>query len=163
MELKMYTPVSPKFVFQKVRFKVLHYNQYDFIRQHPGFSKDQASMLKSLLLIISSSDIVTHYNGCIQGEKYFFFIKVGAANIRLKLDYRQSGVDRIQKNHIYHNKQCQTFYRKINNCLVVKALDSQSRGPVFKPLGGSKVGSPFHPSEVDKMSTRNFWELSGKK
>ena len=21
----------------------------------------------------------------------------------------------------------------------------------------------FHPSEVDKMSTRNFWELSGKK
>ena len=23
--------------------------------------------------------------------------------------------------------------------------------------------SAFHPSEVDKMSTRNFWELSGKK
>ena len=21
----------------------------------------------------------------------------------------------------------------------------------------------FHPSEVDKMSTRNFWELNGKK
>ena len=32
-----------------------------------------------------------------------------------------------------------------------------------KPLGGSKVNSAFHPSEVDKMSTRNFWELSGKK
>ena len=32
-----------------------------------------------------------------------------------------------------------------------------------KPLGGSKVDSVFHPSEVDKMSTRNFWELSGKK
>ena len=48
--------------------------------------------------------------------------------------------------------------------LVVKALDSQSRGPVFKkPVGGSKVDSAFHPSEVDKMSTRNFWELSGKK
>ena len=30
-----------------------------------------------------------------------------------------------------------------------------SRGPMRKPLGGSKVG--FHPSEVDKMSTRNFW------
>ena len=45
--------------------------------------------------------------------------------------------------------------------LAVKALDSQSRGPVLKPLGGSKVDSAFHPSEVDKVSTRNFWELSG--
>ena len=32
-----------------------------------------------------------------------------------------------------------------------------------KPLGGSKVDPAFHPSEVDKMSTKNFWELSGKK
>ena len=32
-----------------------------------------------------------------------------------------------------------------------------------KPLGGSKVDSAFHPSEVDEISTRNFWELSGKK
>ena len=31
------------------------------------------------------------------------------------------------------------------------------------PLGGSKVDSAFHPSEVDKMSTRNFQGLSGKK
>ena len=30
-------------------------------------------------------------------------------------------------------------------------------------LGGSKVDSAFHPFELDKMSTRNFWELSGKK
>ena len=30
-------------------------------------------------------------------------------------------------------------------------------------LGGSKVDSAFHPSEVDKMSTRSFWKLSGKK
>ena len=35
--------------------------------------------------------------------------------------------------------------------------------PRSKPLGGSKVDSAFHPSEVDKMSTRNIWELSGKK
>ena len=35
--------------------------------------------------------------------------------------------------------------------------------PCSRPLGGSKVDSAFHPSEVDKMSTRNFWELSGKK
>ena len=35
--------------------------------------------------------------------------------------------------------------------------------PCSKPLAGSKVDSAFHPSEVDKMSTRNFWELGGKK
>ena len=35
--------------------------------------------------------------------------------------------------------------------------------PCSKPLGGSKVESAFHPSEVGKMSTRKFWELSGKK
>ena len=26
-----------------------------------------------------------------------------------------------------------------------------------------QVDSAFHPSDVDKMSTRNFWEVSGKK
>ena len=31
-----------------------------------------------------------------------------------------------------------------------------------KPLGGSKVDSAFHHSEVGKMSTRNIWELSDK-
>ena len=46
---------------------------------------------------------------------------------------------------------------------MVKALDSQSRGPMFKTLGGSKVDSAVHPSEVDKMSTRDFWELGGKR
>ena len=35
--------------------------------------------------------------------------------------------------------------------------------PCSKLLGGSKVDSAFYPYEVDKMSTRNFWELSGKK
>ena len=35
--------------------------------------------------------------------------------------------------------------------------------PCLKPQGGSKVDSVFHPCEVDKISTRNFWELSGKK
>ena len=32
-----------------------------------------------------------------------------------------------------------------------------------KLLDGSKVNSAFHSSEADKMSTRNFHELSGKK
>ena len=34
---------------------------------------------------------------------------------------------------------------------------------LYEPLGGSKVDSAFHPSEVNKMSTRDFWQLSGKK
>ena len=50
-----------------------------------------------------------------------------------------------------------------SNGLVVKALDSQFRGPVFKTTGWLQGRSAFHPSEVNKMSTRNFWELSGKK
>ena len=33
----------------------------------------------------------------------------------------------------------------------------------FRATRWSKVDSAFHPPEVDKMSTRIFWELSGKK
>ena len=50
MELKMHTSVSLKFVFEKIKFKVLHYIQHDLIRQHPGLSKDQISMFKSLVI-----------------------------------------------------------------------------------------------------------------
>ena len=35
--------------------------------------------------------------------------------------------------------------------------------PYERLVCGSKVDSAFHPSEVSKVSTRNFWELSGKK
>ena len=35
--------------------------------------------------------------------------------------------------------------------------------PCSKSLSGSKVDSAIQPSEVHKMSTRNFWELSAKK
>ena len=49
-----------------------------------------------------------------------------------------------------------------SNGLVVKVLDSQSRGPCSQLMGGYKVDSAFHPSEVKKMRTRNFWELGGK-
>ena len=54
-----------------------------------------------------------------------------------------------------------------SNGLVVKALDSYSRGLVFKTTegggggggwGGFKTDSVFHPSEVDKMSTKNIRE-----
>ena len=33
MEPRTYNPVSPKFIFEKIKFKVLHNIQYDFIRQ----------------------------------------------------------------------------------------------------------------------------------
>ena len=49
------------------------------------------------------------------------------------------------------------------NDLVVKVLDSQPGILCSKPLNGSKVDSAFYPSKIDQMSTRNFWELSGKK
>ena len=50
MELKTYTPVGLKFVFEKIKFKVLHYIQHDFIRQRLGLSKDQASKFKSFVI-----------------------------------------------------------------------------------------------------------------
>ena len=50
MELKTYNPVSPKFVFEKINFKVLHYIQHDFICQCLALSKDQASMFKSFVI-----------------------------------------------------------------------------------------------------------------
>ena len=40
--------------------------------------------------------------------------------------------------------------------LVVKALDSQSMGPVFKTTGRLKVDSAFHPSKVNDMRTRHL-------
>ena len=50
MKLKMNTPVSLKFVFEKIIFKVLRYIQHDFIRQRPRLSKDQISISKSLVI-----------------------------------------------------------------------------------------------------------------
>ena len=73
MELKTYTPVGLKFVFKKIKFHIFHYIQHDFICQHPGLSKDQTSMFKriskTLLLTISSLNIVTHSNGYIKDDK----------------------------------------------------------------------------------------------
>ena len=50
MERKTYTPVILKFVFEKIKFKVLHYIQHDFIHQRSGLSKDQIGMSKSLVI-----------------------------------------------------------------------------------------------------------------
>ena len=49
MELKTYTPVGPKFIFEKFKFKVFHY-RHDFIDQRLELSKDQTSMFKSFVI-----------------------------------------------------------------------------------------------------------------
>ena len=47
------------------------------------------------------------------------------------------------------------------NGVVVK--DPYPGVPSSKLLGCFKIDSACHPSDVDQMSTRNFWKLSGKK
>ena len=49
------------------------------------------------------------------------------------------------------------------NSLVVKAVNFQSSSHVLKTTGWLQSRSPLHPSKVDQMSTKNFWELCGKK
>ena len=49
-EFKTYAPVSQRFVFEKIKFKFLHYIQHDFLRQRSELSKDQISMFKSLVI-----------------------------------------------------------------------------------------------------------------
>ena len=84
MELKTNTLVSPKFVFQRIKFKVLHYIQHDFIRQRPGFSKDQASTFKGLAI---NYFILKYCHTFIKGEKYLFFYKsrCGKCSLKIKL------------------------------------------------------------------------------
>ena len=58
-----------------------------------SFANDLVSVTNRLafsrvfLLVISSSNIVTHSNGYIKGGRYFFFTKVGTENVLLKLNY----------------------------------------------------------------------------
>ena len=85
MKRNVHTPVSLKFVSEKIRFKVLHYVQHDFIPQRPGFSKDQTSMFKRLGINYSILRLSSHFLMVLcKSDKYFFFIKVGAANVLLK-------------------------------------------------------------------------------
>ena len=55
---------------------------------------------------------------------------------------------------------------------MVRALDSQSKGPWFKTTGQHntnsttgqpKVKSAYHPSEVDQMGSKTSWGNSDKK
>ena len=86
MELRTYSPVSLKLVFEKIKFKVLLYNQHDF----------RLAYLKALLLTfqpfsISTFQISSHIVMVIlKVTNISLFIKVGAANFLLKLNYLQS-------------------------------------------------------------------------
>ena len=48
MELTTYTPVGPKFVFEKIKFKNLHYIRHGFFRQRPGLGKYQTNMFSNM-------------------------------------------------------------------------------------------------------------------
>ena len=72
-------------------------------------------------------------------------------------------------NPVYRTKYCIVLFFSMQhfgklgvnlNGPVVKVLDWVL---CSKPLGGSKVDSALYPSEVDKISTRNFWGLSAIK
>ena len=50
-----------------------------------------------------------------------------------------------------------------HDCLVGRRWIPNPGASFSKPLGGFNADSAFHPSDVDKMTIRNFWELNGKK
>ena len=66
-----------------------------------GSVKIRLACLKALLLTISSSNIVTHSNGYIKGDKYFFFYKVDEANILLKPNNLQNREDTQYRKIIF--------------------------------------------------------------
>ena len=69
----------------------------------------------------------------------------------------KEGMERLWKK----TKNVWTVYKR--NAIVSRHWIPNPGGPCSNPLGGSKIDSAFHPSEVDKMSTRDFWKLSSKK
>ena len=106
IELKTYTPIDLKFVFEKIKFTVLHYIQHNFICQRPRLSKNQISMFKSLVVNYFILKYVAHSHGYIKGNKYLFFYKsrCGKCSPEIKPLTKYS-TDKIQKDHIYHTKQ----------------------------------------------------------
>ena len=90
--------VGPKFVFEKIKFKVLHYIQHDFICQRLGFRLSCPKSSYQLVTVILDYEILlrTYSDDHIKGNKYFFFIKGNkdlffikrcVANVLLKLNY----------------------------------------------------------------------------
>ena len=80
MELRTYSPVSLKLVFEKIKFKVLLYIQHDF----------RLAYLKALLLTFQPQMLSHIVMVILKVTNISLFIKVGAANFLLKLNYLQS-------------------------------------------------------------------------
>ena len=95
---------------------------------------------------------------------------MGGATLQLYYLYKPliHDVD-VSKNEKQTAFPIKTFYDRIE--LRPKTTNNKRMQTVLKevvevsikPLSGSKVNSAFHPSEVDKLSTRNAWKLNGKK
>ena len=84
-----------------LKFYVI-FNTISFANAH-GSVKIRLAYPKALLLTISSSNIVTHSNGYIKVDNIYFFIKVGVANVLLKLNYLQSRVEaQYRKSYLSH-------------------------------------------------------------
>ena len=96
MELKTYSPVDLKFVFEKIKFKVLQYIQHNSIRQCPGLSKDQISMLKSLVI----NYFILKY--CHTYKRWQIFILY----VLLKLNYLKNRVEtqNAERSYISHQE-----------------------------------------------------------
>ena len=70
----------------------------------PGSVKIRLACSKALLLTISSSNIVTHSNGYIKGDKYFFFYKRRCGKCSSEnvfLNYLQSKVETQYRKIIF--------------------------------------------------------------
>ena len=107
---------------------------------------------KFLYECLKSDEKMTFFTGLTCPRFIWFFNKVKSI---IEILYKKLSLD----DHILLVLMKVKATKQWSNGLVVKAPGSRSRGPVSKPLCGSKVDTAFHPSEVDQMSTRNFWEL----
>ena len=78
-----------------------------------GSVKIRLACSKALLLTISSSNIVTHSNGYIKGDKYFFFYKRSCGKCSPETKLFNNVEQRHNTKSNISTKQYQTFYRKI--------------------------------------------------
>ena len=75
MELKTHSPVGLKFISEKIKFKVfIIFNMVSFDNTQ-GSVKIRLPCSKAFLLTISSSNTVSHSDGCIKSDKYLFFCR----------------------------------------------------------------------------------------
>ena len=69
--------------------------------------------------------MATNISFFIKGNKYIFLIKV-TAKVQLISNFLRSRVGTIQKGHIYHRDQYQTFYGK-TKCDLLNVTGVQMR------------------------------------